>query len=106
MDAASKRLRESNVLRSGAVVFRTKDGGDVDVLVNVTADETRIGAGDAVGVAPVLEVIGDPERIDKIVRGDSDGRREFFAGGIRVRGDIHYLSEIGMTLGFLKSPIV
>jgi hypothetical protein len=31
---------------------------------------------------------------------------QFFAGGIRVRGDIAYLSELGMRLGFLDRPLV
>jgi hypothetical protein len=55
---------------------------------------------------PLLEVIGDPRRIRAIVRGEKDARMQFFAGVIRVRGDMHYLSELGMQLGFLKTPIV
>jgi hypothetical protein len=64
-----------------------------------------IGGGDDRS-PPLLEVIGDPRRIGAIVRGTKDARMQFFAGGIRVRGDMHYLSEIGMRLGFLKKPIV
>jgi hypothetical protein len=51
-------------------------------------------------------VIGDPTRLQAILRGKKDARRQFFAGGIRIRGDMHYLSEVGMRLGFLKTPII
>ena len=50
-------------------------------------------------------MIGDPRRLAAIVRGEKDGRRQFLAGGIRVRGDMSYLSELGMRLGFLDTPI-
>lgn len=49
---------------------------------------------------------GDPRRIAAIMRGKKDARLQFFAGGIRVRGDIAYLSQIGMKLGFIDRPLV
>jgi hypothetical protein len=51
-----------------------------------------------------LEVYGDAERIRGIVEGEKDAVREFLAGGLRVRGDLRYLSELGLELGFLRRP--
>ncbi len=34
-----------------------------------------------------------------------DAVREFLAGGLRVRGDLRYLSDLGMELGFLHRPL-
>lgn len=33
-----------------------------------------------------------------------EGRLQFYAGGIRVRGDLKYLSEIAHEMGFIKEP--
>jgi hypothetical protein len=86
-------------------VFRAVEG-EAPIFTLRSSDRTaaiEAGAGDA---TPLLEVIGDPRRIAAIVRGEKDARLQFFAGGIRVRGDMHYLSELGMQLGFLKTPIL
>jgi predicted lipid carrier protein YhbT len=53
-----------------------------------------------------IEVIGDPARLTSIIEGKKDARMQFFAGGIRVRGDMPYLSEIGLRLRFLDRPLV
>ena len=53
---------------------------------------------------PIIEVIGDADRIRRILDGSKDGRLQFFAGGIRVRGDLKYLSELSHEMGFIKEP--
>jgi hypothetical protein len=47
-------------------------------------------------------VIGTADRIRPILDGSKDGRLQFYLGGIRVRGDLQYLSEIAHELGFIK----
>ena len=76
-----------------------------DLCLRVGETGVRVESGGDYG-EPLLEVRGDPRRIQAILRGEKDARKQFFAGGIRVRGDMHYLSELGMRLGFLKTPII
>jgi hypothetical protein len=104
VESAATRLHRDRGLRPGAIVFRTAEGEAP--LFTLRATETSFQLDTTAEAAPLLEVIGDPRRIRAIVRGEKDARLQFFAGGIRVRGDMNYLSELGMQLGFLKKPIV
>jgi hypothetical protein len=105
VEAAVGRLQSQRLLRPGTIVFRAADGETPIFALRSSEHGATVeqSAGDA---APLLEVIGDPRRIGAIVRGEKDARLQFFAGGIRVRGDMQYLSELGMQLGFLKKPLV
>jgi hypothetical protein len=46
--------------------------------------------------------MGDADRIGAILDGSKEGRLQFYAGGICVRGDLHYLSELAYELGLVK----
>jgi hypothetical protein len=50
-------------------------------------------------------VIGDAGAVQDILDGRVDARERFLAGGIRVRGDLRYLSDLGLELGLLKQPL-
>ena len=54
--------------------------------------------------APHVEVIGDANRIRAILEGRKEGRLQFYAGGIRVRGDLQYLSDLAYEMGLIKEP--
>lgn len=100
-----RRLHRDRLLQIGAIVFRVADGDGPSFALRATENGVQVeSGGDYTDVR--LEVMGDPRRIESIVRGRKDARMQFFAGGIRVRGDMHYLSQLGMELGFLKTPIV
>lgn len=105
VEAAAARLQPERRLRPGAIVFRAAEG-ETPIFALRSSERGAMVEASAADAAPLLEVIGDPRRISAIVRGEKDARMQFFAGGIRVRGDMHYLSELGMQLGFLKKPIV
>lgn len=103
----SKSLFDEKVLKPGLIVFRAADGSATDLCVLVHASGVDVGVrADATDEKPALEVWGEPRRLESIVRGEKDARKQFFAGGIQVRGDMRYLSELGMRLGFLDQPIV
>jgi predicted lipid carrier protein YhbT len=97
-------LHRERTLRPGLIVFRAPDG-EATFALRVSETGVRVESGGDYG-EPLLEVRGDPRRLQAILRGEKDARKQFFAGGIRVRGDMHYLSELGMRLGFLKTPII
>jgi putative sterol carrier protein len=54
---------------------------------------------------PTIEIIGDAKRIKAIFEGKKDARKQFLAGGIRVRGDLRYLSDMLLELGILTEPL-
>ena len=54
---------------------------------------------------PLVEVLGDPEAVRAVLSGEVEGRKRFLAGGIRVRGDLRYLSDLALELGLLAKPL-
>jgi hypothetical protein len=105
VESVADRLYHDRLLKPGAIVFKAAAGDSpaFTLVANESGVQTQSGSQHA---EPLLEVIGDPRRIEAILRGTKDARKQFFTGGIRVRGDMHYLSQLGMQLGFLKTPIV
>jgi predicted lipid carrier protein YhbT len=104
IESAMSRLLKEGRLQSGSIAFR--DPGDDGTVFVFRATGNRFEFAREVDSAPLLEISGDPKRLQAIIEGRKDAREQFFAGGISVRGDMHYLSELGMMLGFLKTPIV
>ena len=105
IEGIATRLYRDRLLQHGTIVFRVAEGNAPAFALRVTEYGVHIEPG-ADHADALLEVMGDPRRIDAIVRGRKDARLQFFAGGLRVRGDMHYLSRLGIELGFLKTPIV
>jgi hypothetical protein len=105
---AADSLRGDRLLRDGSIVLRTDSEAAGGFVLQTSSGRFEVVPleGMEQEAAPLLEVIGDPRRLAAIVRGEKDARRQFLAGGIRVRGDMSYLSELGMQLGFLDEPIV
>jgi hypothetical protein len=103
----AEKVRGDGLLRDGSIVLRSDKEAAGGLLVRAGRKGVELAplAGGEEGAPPLLEVIGDPRRLAAIVRGEKDGRKQFLAGGIRVRGDMDYLSELGMQLGFLDKPI-
>jgi hypothetical protein len=97
-------MLSERTLRPGAIVFR--DPGDERATFALRATDRRAELVDGPDADPLLEISGDPRRLRAILEGRKDAREQFYVGGISVRGDMRYLSELGLALGFLKSPLV
>jgi hypothetical protein len=54
---------------------------------------------------PLVEVLADAETVRAIIDGEKDAQKQFFSGGIRVRGDLRYFSDLAVELGLLKTPL-
>ena len=54
---------------------------------------------------PLIEVIGDAEAVQAVLDRKVNAREQFLAGGIRVRGDLRYLSDVALEMGLLKHPL-
>jgi hypothetical protein len=104
LTAAAARLADGKSFRAGHVIFRLGAAGDV----HLRAAEDGVTVVDGLPArtdVPRAEVIGDAKLIRGILEKKKAARAHFLAGGFRIRGDLRYLSEIGMALGILDRPI-
>ena len=99
----AKRLGAAKAVRGGHIVLHLKGAGGGVYHLDCSAGPPKVVKGTP-RAAPIIEVIGDAKRILAIVEGKKDGRRQFLAGGIRVRGDLRYLSDLALELGIIKEP--
>jgi hypothetical protein len=99
----AERLGNARAVRDGTVVLHFTDGGAKHLERSRGRVQVVEGAppyGDA-----LIEVFGSSDKIAGILSGEKDAVREFLAGGLRVRGDLGYLSDLGVELGVLRRPL-
>lgn len=101
------RLADTRSIRDGDVVMRLTGDSGGTYLLSCRGGKVKLADAAMTGTekTPLLEVMGDAETIRSILEGESDARERFFAGGLRVRGDLRYLSTVGLELGLLKEPL-
>jgi hypothetical protein len=106
------RLGRARRIRHGDIVFRLSGpSGTSDSVLTADRDGVRVVPADDVVPAngrtrkPLVEVLGDPEAVRAVLAGEVEGRERFLAGGIRVRGDLRYLSDLALELGLLAKPL-
>lgn len=100
----AKKLEKAEALREGAMLFRLTGKEAGEYRLECSAKGVRVAKGMPRG-APLLEVMGDAQRIRAIIEGKKDARKQFFAGGLRVRGDLLYAAELGRELGILEGEL-
>lgn len=107
LDGLAARLKDSRRVRKGNVLLRLGGPEAGDYVLECTDGGVRIneGAGAGIDSSPVLEVMGDSNTIRAIIDGEKDAVRQFYAGGIRIRGDLRYFSDLALELGILKQPL-
>lgn len=98
------QLEKAKSVREGTIAFHFTDGtsaalqcapGEVKVVEIAAIAET----------SPVIEIIGDRKKIQDVAEGKKDARRQYVAGGLRVRGDLRYFSDVALELGILTEPL-
>jgi hypothetical protein len=99
----STNLDRARTRRCGSILLRLSGENGGDFYLHSTSAGSTLSREPAAG-SPHIEVIGDANRIRAILDGTKEGRAQFYAGGIRVRGDLQYLSELAYELGFIKEP--
>lgn len=98
----TKRVSQTKALKEGSIVFRLTGEGDYCVDCSPKTAELTVGMPRS---TPIIEVLGDAKRIQAILEGKKDARAQFMAGGLRVRGDLRYLSDLALELGILEEPL-
>ena len=103
----AERLQETGMMREGTVVLHLSGSAAGDYHLETRGRKVQVvDAADApLDREVALEIRGDAETVQAIIDGDKDAAKEFFAGGIRVRGDLRYLSDVMLELGFLERPL-
>jgi SCP-2 sterol transfer family protein len=102
----AKKAATARTLRTGDIAFRVGavDGKAELVLASDGGGVRVVPAAGRTGT-PLVEVLGDAEAVRKVLAGEVEGRKQFLAGGIRVRGDLRYLSNLAIELGVLAKPL-
>jgi SCP-2 sterol transfer family protein len=107
IEQLSARLSSCRAVRKGAtLLIRATGEGGGDFHLEASEQAVRVTKAPAMPpAAPTLEIMGDARRLAAVIGGHKDARKEFLAGGFRVRGDLRYLSDVAMELGLLKIPL-
>ena len=107
LSGLATRLQNSRQLRRGNIVLRLGGAEGGEFRLECTDGGVRINEGLVADTeaAPLLEVFGDSNTIRAIIDGEKDAVRQFYAGGIRIRGDLRYFSDVAVELGILKEPL-
>ncbi len=106
LQSIAPRVQQARMRRNGDIAFRLAGtSGKAEMVLAVEGDGVEIV--DAAGRTgePLVEVLGDPEAVRAVLSGEVEGRERFLAGGIRVRGDLRYLSDLAIELGLLAKPL-
>lgn len=89
--------------RVGSILLRLTGESGGDFYLHSTSTSCSVSR-ESANSTPHIEVIGDANRIRAILEGRKEGRLQFYAGGIRVRGDLQYLSDLAHEMGLIKEP--
>jgi len=52
-----------------------------------------------------VEVIGSSAKVRALISGDRDPVKVFLSGGVRLRGDLRYASDLALELGLIEEPL-
>lgn len=102
-----QRLEKTSAARDGEIAFRLAGTGGGEYWLQrsdgkVELSEALLGENK---LQPAIEIIGKAGTVQRILSGEVDAREEFLKGSLRIRGDLRYLSDISLELGFLDEPL-
>jgi hypothetical protein len=102
-----QKLDTSANLRTGDIVFHLSgvSGGEFRLASHsgkTVISSTGRGANDR---KPLIEIWGDARVIRSIIDGEKNALKQFLVGGIRIRGDLRYFSDLALELGILDAPL-
>jgi putative sterol carrier protein len=103
-ELASKLAQAKNA-RAGDIVLRLSGKGGATYRLSSGRGKAEVTETTDVPMQPLIEVIGDAVALQAVIDGKIDARKQFLAGGIRVRGDLQHLSDLAVELGLLKHPL-
>lgn len=103
LEPVLERARGSRALREGTVRLRFSEGDEA--IIRTAPGRAEVVDESRTEEEPLLEIMGDRKRIQSILEGKKEARLQFLAGGLRIRGDLRYFSDLAMELGILDEPL-
>lgn len=103
-DLAAK-VEKAKGHRAGDIVLRLSGAGGGTFRLSSGRGRTEFTETTDVATQPLVEVMGDAETVHAVLDGEVDARQQFLEGGIRVRGDLRYVSDLAQELGLLDQPL-
>ena len=104
LEKLAARLGGCRTLRKGSIVIRASGGGG-DHCLECWPGGARVTTPTSAASPPAIEIIGETRHILALLAGQKDPRKLFFAGVIRVRGDLRYLSDLALEARFIEEPL-
>lgn len=105
LETIAERLAETRAVKHSWILIRATGTGGGDFLLECGPRKAKVVRAQAPTSPPTIEIIGEAKYIQPLLRGEHDPRKLFFAGKLRVRGDLAYLSALALELGILKAPL-
>lgn len=107
LDRLGERMDKCRALKPGDIDLHLsgKSGGEYRISSGKGKTTITTAAGRGAGREPLFEVWGDADTIRAIIDGEKDPVKQFLAGNMRVRGNMRYLSEVGVELEILEKPL-
>ncbi|MET3721823.1 hypothetical protein [Arthrobacter sp. UYEF21] len=107
LSGVAESLSGSPRLAGGQIVVRQT--GENPATFVISESDGTLSVADTQGVVndadTRVEILGDGKVLAAILRGDQDARESFLAGGIRVRGDLRYFSDLAVAARILPTPL-
>jgi hypothetical protein len=103
----ARKLDASVNLRTGDIVLHLAGSGGGEYCLSSRAGKTTVssaGRGPE-DRRPLIEVWGDASVIRAILTGEKSAVKQFMVGGLRIRGDLRYFSDLAVELGILETPL-
>ena len=100
---AMRKFEGARTRRLGSILIRFIGEERGDFYVHSYASGCKLSQ-EPEFAPPLVEIMGDAAQIRAVLDGSREGVAQFYRGGIRVRGDLQYLSEVAHELGFIREP--
>ena len=101
----AERIQSCRRTRDGQIVIETSGDSPARYVLACGAGGVDVRTDAAPTATPTLVIIADADILRSVLDGERDAREQFFEGGLRVRGDLRYLSDLALELGILKSAL-
>jgi hypothetical protein len=107
LDGLAQKLDASANVRAGDIVLHLSgtDGGEFRLSSRPGKTIVSSTGGGGEDRKPLIEVWGKANVIGSILKGEKDALKQFMVGGIRIRGDLGYFSDLALELGILEAPL-
>jgi len=99
----ARRMLSSRIVKKSSIVIHATGAGGGDYYLACSPGAVKLTK--TAALPATVEVTVTAKQLPQVLAGERDPRKLFFAGGLRVRGDLRYLSDLAMELGILKEPI-